>query len=285
MDAERQSRAMAMATTSNDRSGSIRNNAFSKEVESVGQGFEMPTVFSVCRLKVDHQGTSNDVRGELFDFDLVSKNSMLRIGDGCSFADTIIERCLMTMRAGETCLLRFPVSDEVVSLRLTLEAFDGPSPAPFWEMNSEELLAEAVRLKSRGVQLYRTKPQWASRLFVSAAKHLIAMTSTYNKDGEILLSQCYANLAACQLLVPNHEHAIVNCNKALALDAGNIKCMYRRAVAAIALQRYETAAVDLKELLRLDPSNAAAVQLMETLKSKTRAHEKSLGTALGKLFN
>jgi serine/threonine-protein phosphatase 5 len=66
----------------------------------------------------------------------------------------------------------------------------------------------------------------------------------------------YSNLAACHLKLENYGSVISNCDKALQLDAGNVKAMYRRGSALNTMGRFKEARADFLKATKKEPANA-----------------------------
>lgn len=80
-----------------------------------------------------------------------------------------------------------------------------------------------------------------------------------------------------------------DCSHALSIQGGNVKALYRRALARKGLEQYERAIagerdvrskliVDLKELLKVEVGNAAALEELEEVETlKTRLQAAQVG--------
>ncbi|XP_077583410.1 mitochondrial import receptor subunit TOM34 [Stigmatopora nigra] len=73
----------------------------------------------------------------------------------------------------------------------------------------------------------------------------------------------FTNRALCYLALGRYREAVRDCDAALALDAANIKALYRRAQAYKELQNTTACVRDLKELLEVEPGNSAAVKMLQ----------------------
>ena len=70
------------------------------------------------------------------------------------------------------------------------------------------------------------------------------------------LATC-ANLCAAYVHLSKFEKVIKFADRALAIDANHIKCLYRKGQALTALQQYDDAKAVLVQAIRLDSSNRA----------------------------
>jgi peptidyl-prolyl isomerase D len=76
----------------------------------------------------------------------------------------------------------------------------------------------------------------------------------------------FINRAAVELKMGNHLEVILACNKALLIDPQNVKGLFRRGQAHIALKNYENALVDLKLAYQCVPDNQAILEEFERAK-------------------
>lgn len=68
----------------------------------------------------------------------------------------------------------------------------------------------------------------------------------------------------------NYRSAINDCARALSLSEGNVKALYRTALANYHLDKLMPAALSLKKLQALDPSNAAALVLVGRINDRAQ---------------
>uniref|UniRef100_A0A3P9I0M5 Translocase of outer mitochondrial membrane 34 n=1 Tax=Oryzias latipes TaxID=8090 RepID=A0A3P9I0M5_ORYLA len=78
----------------------------------------------------------------------------------------------------------------------------------------------------------------------------------------------YTNRALCYLSVKQFQEAISDCDKALMIDSGNIKALYRRAQAHKELKNIKAFVEDLQSLLKVEPNNTAALKLLQEVQKK-----------------
>ncbi|KAM9365038.1 LOW QUALITY PROTEIN: mitochondrial import receptor subunit TOM34 [Pholidichthys leucotaenia] len=78
----------------------------------------------------------------------------------------------------------------------------------------------------------------------------------------------YTNRALCYLSVKQYEDAVRDCNKALNMDAVNVKALYRRAQAKKELKDLKSCLDDLNSLLKVEPKNSAALKLLKEVQKK-----------------
>lgn len=94
-----------------------------------------------------------------------------------------------------------------------------------------------------------------------------------------LLSNC----AMAKLKVNDPEGAIGDCSRALALDADNVKALFRRAQGQLAKGNHEEATADASRVLELDPENKPAEQLKRSVADhikKAKQKEKAMAAKM-----
>lgn len=84
----------------------------------------------------------------------------------------------------------------------------------------------------------------------------------------------HSNLAICLLKMGSVEKARDNCNKALAIDAANIKCLFRRGKCHSQLGALDEAKADFEQVLAQQPDNRDALREMQTLRTRFASHKK-----------
>lgn len=84
----------------------------------------------------------------------------------------------------------------------------------------------------------------------------------------------FSNLAMCHLKLGNVEKARDNSSKALAIDAKNIKSLFRRGKCHSTLGALDEAKADFDQILSLEPENREAMRELHALKQKFKEHDK-----------
>lgn len=82
------------------------------------------------------------------------------------------------------------------------------------------------------------------------------------------------NRAAAYLKLGKNEDAERDCTTVLRLDAKNVKAMFRRGQARVALERLKEARDDFQKALVLEPSNDAVKQELKKAEDALKAHSK-----------
>lgn len=161
-----------------------------------------------------------------------------------------------------------------------------------FEISPAEKWNHANYHKQQGVDLYnRGLYKYAFNQFGLAVKYIISLEhddfSSCKESIAIntLKLSCYLNLSACQMKHENFKSAVVNCSKALNLQANNTKALFRRGAAYIQLQEYEKAKDDLIAAQQLEPNNQAIVKQLQLLKSRVQKLNQYYASAMKKMFS
>ncbi|XP_033761832.1 sperm-associated antigen 1-like isoform X2 [Pecten maximus] len=91
----------------------------------------------------------------------------------------------------------------------------------------------------------------------------------------------YTNRALCYLRRNQPSSAETDCDKALEMEADNIKAMFRRSQARKMMKKYKDSLEDLTHLLKIDPKNAAAKKEMTLVKNYYREELQKMKDNLG----
>ncbi|KAL5007611.1 hypothetical protein ScPMuIL_016417 [Solemya velum] len=86
----------------------------------------------------------------------------------------------------------------------------------------------------------------------------------------------YTNRALCHLRLNQPGEAEKDCTKALGIELGNVKGLFRRAQARKMLKNYKESLEDLTVLLKLENNNSAAKKEMELVKNYWREELKTM---------
>jgi hypothetical protein len=101
----------------------------------------------------------------------------------------------------------------------------------------------------------------------------------------LLKSQLYSNLAACQLKSFNYSQAVVNCDKCLELDKKNVKAVFRRAQAYMHMNEYEKSIQDLTVAVDMDPENKEIKLKLNQVEQMKKDYHQTMASKLKKMFN
>jgi FK506-binding protein 4/5 len=153
-----------------------------------------------------------------------------------------------------------------------------------WSMSFEEKADEMMSRKLKGNEMFKANRihpaikayERAIALFDSPTSEL---SPELKKHVNQLLVQCNVNLAVCYERKKDMTKVLSHCKKALELEPSNVKALYRRGSAYMALEDFYNAESDLKYALHLSPENADVkrkLKLLSELQSRQDAKDKKL---------
>ncbi|CAM9365221.1 unnamed protein product [Chrysoparadoxa australica] len=141
-------------------------------------------------------------------------------------------------------------------------------------------IAKAKEMKEEGNASYVSGSYEDALSFYSLALEYAPEDGTCNEDRAVY----YCNRAACSLHLKEYEEVVNDCSQALELKEGYMKALTRRAQAYEALEKYDLALEDMKEVSKLDPAMRLARDAVPRLQ---RLHDEKMqkmkDEALGKL--
>ncbi|KXJ23190.1 peptidyl-prolyl cis-trans isomerase FKBP4 [Exaiptasia diaphana] len=129
-----------------------------------------------------------------------------------------------------------------------------------WELTNDEKIATALRMKDKGTKFFKEgKHKIACQQYAVVVKMLDGYfdEEELKKTNPIKVAG-HLNLAACHLKLGNNFKCIKACEKALGIDKENIKALFRRGKARLALKDYSSSKSDFLAVLSLDPKNREA---------------------------
>nr|CDS31870.1 peptidyl prolyl cis trans isomerase FKBP4 [Hymenolepis microstoma] len=192
---------------------------------------------------------------------------------------------LSRMDAGEKG--RIKVAKNLVYPKEWYEEHDVPIGSPIYflvEVTSCEQRKTPSAFKSFNQKLENMK-SWKDRAneFIKEGKHTIALDmyqdllddipsiiTTSFKENDLLLSfKCtlYQNRALAYLKLKCPDQCLKECDKAIGLFDNNEKCLYRKGEAYLLMNDHEEAQKWFEEVLKVNPSNAAAVARVKSCKA------------------
>nr|XP_020494172.2 sperm-associated antigen 1 [Labrus bergylta] len=137
--------------------------------------------------------------------------------------------------------------------------------------SQQEKLLLANREKDKGNEAFRANDYEEAVAYYSRSISIIPSVSAYN------------NRAQAEIKLEHWHNAMSDCQRVLELESGNVKGLLRRAKVYNHMGQFQLAAEDLRMVLRKEPQNAAATQLLcETEKriSECRPEQKSKGKTI-----
>ncbi|KAL1506044.1 hypothetical protein ABEB36_005479 [Hypothenemus hampei] len=93
------------------------------------------------------------------------------------------------------------------------------------------------------------------------------------------------NLSAVQLKINKPEKALKNCNEVLIKFPNNVKALYRRGCAKVALKEYDGAIRDLKQAYKIHPDDKKIRNMFELAKSKKKKYLQREKLLCSKIFS
>lgn len=120
---------------------------------------------------------------------------------------------------------------------------------------------ELETLKQRGNQAFKDGDLTSAKSLYTDAIRLA------DKSSEVCAT-LLCNRAACHIKLLDWALCIEDCTAAIAINPSMSKALYRRALAFEATNEYSRSFLDLNTLLRYDPKNNEAINLMRKVKSQ-----------------
>ena len=151
-------------------------------------------------------------------------------------------------------------------------------------MTDEEKIQATMKLKDDGnIRFKEGKFKEAEGLYREAIDHLKAVKND-NADIQNLKKTIYVNIAIACNKTKDYQAAILSCEKSLKIDDKNIKAYSNRATAYQNLKQYDEAINDIKEVIKLNPSDKGPRQTLETLKELRKKQNASEANMFQKAF-
>ncbi|CAF0841518.1 unnamed protein product [Adineta ricciae] len=146
-----------------------------------------------------------------------------------------------------------------------------------WAMNDAEKLEQADVLKKRAAELFKDGHYRAAiKKYSTIASYLEAPNYTEEADKKKAADfklTAQSNIALCHLKLNEYAECMRACEKALELDSKNEKCLFRLGQAQLAMSNFEDALKDFQEVIKLNPSNSAAKQSIQTCRDQMKAYQ------------
>ncbi|KAE8876842.1 hypothetical protein PF005_g4013 [Phytophthora fragariae] len=163
-----------------------------------------------------------------------------------------------------------------------------PKAKEMWEMDAEEKIAEATKLKAKGTEHFKAKQfDIAAATYTQAASYMEDMYDVAEDDKKTmkqLQTTCFLNAAMAYLKVENYAETVATATKALNNEPTNVKALYRRGVGRMHLNDLERAKEDLLAAGKQDPTNREVRRELEVLKKKMKDARQKEKAVFGGLF-
>ncbi|CAI5663412.1 unnamed protein product [Oreochromis niloticus] len=124
-------------------------------------------------------------------------------------------------------------------------------------LSQQEKLFLANREKDKGNEAFRAKDYEEAVTYYSRSLSIITTVAAYN------------NRAQAEIKLEHWHNALKDCLSVLELEPGNLKALLRRAVVYNHMGNFHMATEDLRTVLREEPQNTAATQLLSQIEKKT----------------
>lgn len=267
-----------------------------KKVLVEGEGWERPkegsTVTVDLQYSVFDMATRHPRDGEPF---LKTEGLEMTLGDGLVVDG--LDRAVQSMKSKETAIVTvFPehafktaanlltpeiaakgVSDsDGLFVQVTLVKFE--KAQDMWSMTFEQKADEMQRRKEKGNELIAAgRIQLAKKSYDRAVAFFDSPTSEFSpelkKRVNQLLVQCHLNLAVCHNRLGDLNKVMEHCKKSLEIAPSNVKALYRRGCAYLALDDYYNAESDFKYALTLSPGNHDVLKKLAELRKKRASQD------------
>ena len=154
-----------------------------------------------------------------------------------------------------------------------------------WMMSDPELIRVALRMKDDGNLKFKAqKFKEAEGLYRDALVHTETVKND-TKELKDLKKTLLLNIALVSLKSGDNKEVLINCTKALDLDDKAVKGFYLRAQAHAKLHSYEDALSDIKEAIKLSPTDKSLRDEFEKIKEMRRKANETQSKAAKSFFS
>ncbi|KAK8812365.1 hypothetical protein WA158_007599 [Blastocystis sp. Blastoise] len=147
------------------------------------------------------------------------------------------------------------------------QALSGKEDHDDRKLTTAARLQKVERNKKEGNDLFKDKNYaHAANRYVQALTHCGKFFDLNEEDKKTVQDyrlSLYLNLAQCYIKLEKYDKAIDNCNYAIAIDANNVKALYRRALCYDKKKQYMDCKKDITQLLKLNAEDASVKKLAE----------------------
>jgi len=244
-----------------------------------GEGWAKPNdgASVEVHLKGTHDNKVFDERTVSF---IVGEGFLHNIPEGIEHAITKMtksEHSKLTLKSKATTgVEKFNIpQNTTVEYEVTLVNFEKAKET--WSMSDAEKLEQSEVLKKRAGELFKDGHYRAAiKKYTTIADYLQGPTyeneNDKKKSEEFKLS-AQSNIGLCHLKLNEHAECIRACEKALEIDSKNEKCLFRRGQCQLAMSNFDEAMKDFQEVLKVNPSNSAARQSIQTCREQMKAYQ------------
>ncbi|XP_043583617.1 peptidyl-prolyl cis-trans isomerase FKBP4 isoform X2 [Bombus pyrosoma] len=216
-------------------------------------------------------------------------------GEDCGVIEGV-EKALESFKSGEKSKLKIkskyayknvgkPEFDippnATVEYTVELKSFEKAVEA--WSLKSHQQIEQAKVYKEKGTNYFKiNKYNLAIKMYkkvTSFLKYEDGFEGDLKTERNNLILSAHLNLALSYLKIEQNVEAKDACNEALKLSPQNVKALFRRGQAYLALASPEIAIKDFQEVLKIEPKNTAAIKqigVCNNLIKRQLAKEKKL---------
>ena len=213
-----------------------------------------------------------------------------------------LEDVVCSMKPGEECELQISIDQTLASSELlravppdclvlyNIHLVSSVRAPEVWTLSDQERQKRASWHKARGTEQFKLDNTYGASLHYSKAlKYVVSITrevllSARGAEYQTLKKSLLLNLSACQLKLKQFANVAQNCTGILE-EGANVKALYRRGQALVAMSDFDGAKRDFLEILKIEPNNTAVQKQLKELESKVRAHRDRYREALKGMFS
>lgn len=139
-----------------------------------------------------------------------------------------------------------------------------------WELSSAERIDDAKLVKEKGTEYFKEE-----KLSLALGKftRMVSLVESLVEERDLkqaspLILAGHLNVALCYLKLGKYPECIESCDKALCRDKNNVKALYRKGRANLAMHYPDEASEMFQSVIKLDPKNKDARTYYNITKKK-----------------
>ncbi|XP_063911396.1 FK506-binding protein 59 [Zophobas morio] len=252
-----------------------KDGSIERQLITAGEGYTYPNDGATVEVSLvgKHDGKEFDVRDVTFTVGEGSEQNVI-LG---------IDKAIEKFKKGETSKLiikphyafgsqgstEFNIPpNATVEYTVTLKEFERVKES--WALDTKERVEQAKIFKEKGTGYFKvSKFKLAIKMYKKIIDYLDSQKDDdLQKEIDALILAAHLNLSLCYLKIEDNFEAKTSATAALAIDADNVKALFRRGQALLKLGEPKDASNDFSQCLKLDPENSAA-KTQQALCAKT----------------